>query len=114
MECTDLLKIVGDRVRTIRKSRKISQEKLAELAALHPVFISNVENGKVKASIYTYFTIAEALGMTLAELVEIPENEEVWNSELVVLFQSAKNLDKNKQKIFVETVKGVLAGIQEI
>lgn len=111
MECADLLKGIGERIRTLRKARKVSQERLAELAGLHPIFLSNVETGKVRGSICTYQSIAEALGMSLAELTELPGEKNVWNSELMVLFQSAKNLSEDKQKIFVETVRGVLSGL---
>lgn len=114
MECTELLRVLGERVRAIRKSQKLSQEKLAELASLHPVFISNVETGRRRASICTYHSIAEALGLTLSELVDIPSDKESWDSNLLVLFQTAKSLDKDKQNVFVETVKGVLNGLGEI
>lgn len=112
MECTDLLTFLGNRIRTVRKARKLSQERLAELSGLHPIFISNVENGKVKASICTYNNIANALEMDLSELVEIPGEKESWESSLVVLFQTVKNLDIHKQKIFAETVKGLLCGLE--
>jgi transcriptional regulator with XRE-family HTH domain len=111
MECTELLKVLGDRVRAVRKSRKISQERLAELAGLHPVFVSKLETGKVKASVCTYHCIAEALNMRLAELMELPGENESSNNDLVVLFQSAKSLDNEKQKLFIETVRGVLTGL---
>lgn len=114
MECADLQMFLGDRIRTVRKAQKVSQEKLAELSGLHPIFISNVENGKVKASICTYNNIANALKMTLSELMETPGEKESWVTDLVVLFQSAKNLDINKQKVFVETVKGLLHGLEEL
>lgn len=107
-----MLTFLGDRIRTVRKARKLSQEKLAELSGLHPIFISNVENGKVKASICTYNNIANALDMALSELMEMPGEKESWESGLVILFQSVKNLDIHKQKIFVETVKGLLLGLE--
>lgn len=111
MKCTVLLRIVGERIRAVRKARKISQEALAELAGLHPIYVSRVETGKVKASICTYDSIAHALDMTLSELVEMPGERELWDSDLVVLFQSAKKLDHERQKIFIETVRGVLTGL---
>ncbi len=103
---------VGIRIRTVRKSRKVSQEKLAELAGLHPIFISNVENLKVKASICTYNNIALSLDMTLAELVEMPVAMESFDEELVGVFQSAKKLDIKKQKIVAETIMGLLVGLE--
>jgi len=112
MECSELIKALGERIKMLRKAQEVSQERLAELANLHPVFISNVETGKVKASICSYNSIAEALNMSLAELVEFPGENESWDSNMVVLFQSAKKLNKDKQKVFVETVKGMLSGLE--
>jgi transcriptional regulator with XRE-family HTH domain len=112
MECNDLLKLLGNRIRALRKAKDISQERLAELASLHPVFISNVETGKVKASICSYHSIAEALEKSLAELVELPGEGESWDSDMIALFQSAKKLNKDKQIAFVKTVKGVLNGLE--
>ena len=114
MECAELLKYLGERIRTIRKVQNISQERLAELAGLHPVFISNVETGKVKASICSYNSIANALNMSLSELVELPGEKESWDSNMVALFQSAKRLSKDKQTVFVETVKGMLSGLEGV
>lgn len=111
MECTELSKLLGGRIKVLRKAKDISQERLAELANLHPVFISKVETGKVKASICSYHSIAEALEMSLAELVELPGDKESWDSDMIALFQSAKKLNADKQKVFIETVKGVLNGL---
>ena len=111
MECTELLKFLGIRIKALRKAKNISQERLAELANLHPVFISNVETGKVRASICSYHSIAEALDMSLAELVELPGDKESWDNNMIALFQSAKKLNRDRQIIFTETVKGVLNGL---
>lgn len=97
--------------KNIKEGEGYFQERLAELANLHPVFISNVESGKVKASVCSYHSIAEALEMSLAELVELPGEKESWDSNMIVLFQSAKKLNKDKQLVFTETVKGVLNGL---
>lgn len=112
MECDHLLRTIGERVRTLRKAQKMSQERLAELAGLHPVYISNVETGRRRASICTYQSIAESLGVCLSELVDMPSGIEAWDSNLLEVFQSAKKLDGAKQKIFVETVRGVLKGLE--
>lgn len=116
MECTDYLKILGERIKAARKSKGISQEKLAELAGLHPVYIVKVERGKVKASICTYLFLSKALGISLSELVELPEDNDVAerDGELFGLFQAARRLNSDKHIIFIETVKGTLAGIQKI
>ena len=107
-----MLKLLGARIKVLRKAREVSQERLAELANLHPVFISKIETGKVRASVCSYQSIAEALDMSLAELVELPGEKEYWDSNMIALFQSAKKLSPDKQMVFTETVKGVLSGLQ--
>lgn len=113
MECTEFLKLLGERIRSVRKSKSLSQEKLAELAGLHPVYIVKIERGKVRASICTYLFLAKALDMALSELVVLPEDETQLerDGELFGLFQMAKRLDNEKHMVFTETVKGTLSGI---
>lgn len=106
-----MLRTVGQRVRAVRKAKCLSQETLAEAAGLHPVFLSRVELGKVRASLCSYAAIADALGLSLAELVDFAGETDAGNSDLLVLFQVAKTLDRDKQVLFVQTVKGVLSGL---
>ncbi len=51
-----------------RKASGMSQEKLAERAALSTVFISNIECAKQTISVDALARIAKALGTTLREL----------------------------------------------
>ena len=61
--------IIGMRIREIRKSRKITQEKLAELSGVEPSNISHIERAATKLSLPTLINIANALGVTLDEIV---------------------------------------------
>lgn len=62
-------KVIGDAIRTYRKAAKLSQEKLAEKAELHPVYIGQVERGDQVASVRALVRIAKALGVRLRDLV---------------------------------------------
>jgi DNA-binding XRE family transcriptional regulator len=68
------LKAVGYKLRGIRTSKKLSQEKLAEMSSLHPTFISNLENGKVNSSILSFYRIAQALNIPLSRLFVIKKS----------------------------------------
>ena len=59
-------------MRRIRKAKELTQEKVAELAELHPNYISSVERGERNISICNIERIAKALGVTMAELVAAP------------------------------------------
>ena len=58
---------VGEKIREIRESRKLSVRTLAGAAGFSPSFISQVENGHASPSIGSLERIAGVLGITLAE-----------------------------------------------
>ncbi len=72
-----LLKAIGRRIRAIRKSRELSQERLAEMSDLHPTFVSDTENGKLNVSILSYYKIAEALKVPLPELFDVKSSPSI-------------------------------------
>ena len=55
------LKEMGARVREARVKMNLSQTDLAELAQLHPTYISQIENGKANMSIDVFMRLTEAL-----------------------------------------------------
>jgi transcriptional regulator with XRE-family HTH domain len=66
----DIKVAFGEKVKAIRKSQNVSQEKLAELAELDRTYISDIENGKRNVSIETVFKIAKALEMPMISFFE--------------------------------------------
>jgi transcriptional regulator with XRE-family HTH domain len=56
-------------MRRIRLERKLTQEKVAEAADLHPNYISSVERGERNISIVNIGKIAVALGVGMEALV---------------------------------------------
>jgi transcriptional regulator with XRE-family HTH domain len=59
----------GQRLRVIRQGQGISQEKLAELAGLHRTYVSSVERGERNISLLNIESLAQALGVKMAELM---------------------------------------------
>jgi len=60
---------IGNRVREIRKSKKWTQAKLAEKSDVETSYISHIERAATKVSLPTLIQIANALEVTLDELV---------------------------------------------
>ncbi len=56
-------------MRRIRLEKRLTQEKVAEAAGLHPNYVSSVERGERNISIGNIERIALALGVTMSELV---------------------------------------------
>ncbi|MFN7141104.1 MAG: helix-turn-helix domain-containing protein [Limisphaerales bacterium] len=62
-------KVIGEAIRHHRKRIGMTQEKLAEKADLHPVYIGEVERGEEAASVEALIRIAKALRVRLKDLV---------------------------------------------
>ena len=66
----DVRKQFGARVRALREARDWSQEELAEQAGLHRTYISSVERGVRNPTITVIYKIAQALGVSLAGMMD--------------------------------------------
>jgi XRE family transcriptional regulator, regulator of sulfur utilization len=63
-----LLRALGKRIRELRKERRYSQEKLAELASIHENHVRRIEGGTANPSYLVLIRIAKALGVSVADL----------------------------------------------
>lgn len=68
-------KVLGQVIRQLRLSRKLSQEKLAELGNFERSYISKVENGERAIQFKTVVRFAEAFQIKPSELVKIFESK---------------------------------------
>ena len=68
----DAQRLFAANMRRIRKAKELTQEKVAELAELHPNYISSVERAERNISICNIERIAKALGVSMSELVSMP------------------------------------------
>lgn len=80
-------KRIGQKIRAMRKVRKLTQAELAEHANLSVPYISHIENGIKQASLQAVVNIAEALGCTADKLLyEKPLDRcNLWQPELAEL-----------------------------
>jgi transcriptional regulator with XRE-family HTH domain len=113
METQEFLIAVGNIIRSRRKALRLSQERLAELANLHPTYISEIERGKVNASIYCFQTIARALGLEFADFLLLPETpaNRVFDQDLSKVFDQMRQLEPAKKELVLSALKGMLVGI---
>ena len=69
MTTDDRMIAFGKRVREVRKSKRISQEKLAEMAAIDRSYMGNIERGEKNVTLKKAYEICDALGIEIQELV---------------------------------------------
>jgi transcriptional regulator with XRE-family HTH domain len=63
-------KILGETIRSYRKTAEMSQEKLAEKADLHHNYVGELERGEKAASIDTLVKVAKALDVHARDLLK--------------------------------------------
>jgi transcriptional regulator with XRE-family HTH domain len=116
MVLSEFLIFIGGKVRAKRREQGISQEKLAELANLHPTYISEIERGKVNASIFTFYQLSNALKIEFADLLNLPADnvDRTLENELAEIIGRVRRMDKKTQKTFLLALKGILTGLESI
>ena len=67
---TPILNLLANNIKYYRSKFKMSQEQLAELAELHPTYISNIEQGKRNISLQNVYQIANAFNMSVSDLLK--------------------------------------------
>lgn len=95
---------IGKRIKELRKGKGLTQEKLAEMSGIEPSNISHIERGATKPSLPTLIAIANALGVTLDELVyaSLKKSEHIYNE---ILAELTEDMTKEEFAAIVEIVK---------
>jgi transcriptional regulator with XRE-family HTH domain len=88
-------KAIGARIKDARSMQNMSQERLAELAGLSTTHTSHVETGNTKVSLPSLVKIANALGVSLDELVcdSLIKGQVVFEGELARTISDCNELE---------------------
>ncbi|ASR48749.1 helix-turn-helix domain-containing protein [Paenibacillus kribbensis] len=80
---SELLELVGTRIRDIRKSQGLSQEALAEKAGFNSSYIGFIERAERNISLKNLEKIAKALNVSVNQLLTyVKENDELTEEDL--------------------------------
>jgi len=81
---------VSDRIKSWRKSQKLSLDELSRRAGVSKGMLVEIEKGAANPSVAILCKIAAALGVSVADIVSISHSPDAWlieNSEMPVLWQ---------------------------
>lgn len=70
MKASDRNKLLGRRIRELRKERGLTQEQLSEKVGKTDEVISNIETGAASTRLSTLFDIADALKVSLLDIFD--------------------------------------------
>ena len=66
---SELLQLIGKRIREFRKMQHLSQGELAEKCGLHPAYIGQLERGEKNATLASIQSICRGLQITMDQLL---------------------------------------------
>lgn len=109
---SEILKLVGARIRDVRKSRGLSQEALAEKSGFNPSYIGFVERAERNISLINLEKIAKALNVSVYQLFSyVREFEDLTENESRI--KEILSLLKNRDSRDLDMAKNVLLEIFE-
>lgn len=69
----EILLKFGKRIKSLRKEKKWSQEKLAEKTGFHRTYIGMIERGERNPSLININVFAETFGINISELLKLKD-----------------------------------------
>lgn len=104
--------LLGDRIKMLRKARKLSQAQLAEMVGIDPKYMSRIEVGGVYPSLKTLVRIGDALGTPVKEFFEFSRHQNEETCESCLLRQNFEGIlskaDPKKVEIMASFLQEIL------
>lgn len=99
----NIKKLIGKRIQEIRKSRKLTQEQLAEIVGIETASVSNIENGKYYPTAENLDKIITVLNIKPRELFEFEQHasQDELLDEMFTAMKSNKDLTILMYKFFI-------------
>lgn len=104
-------KAIGKRIKFIRIRQDIKQDALAEMAELSPSHMSNIETGKTKLSLPMIIALANALNVSVDELLcdNVIRSKVVFEGEAEGIFDDCSDYET---RIMVDIMKAAKDSIR--
>lgn len=103
----NIKRIVGERIRDLRKEKGLSQEVLGWKSELHYTYIGAIERGEKNWSIDTLSKVAKGLGVGINDLLCLNEQVKDSNKSKAILISEIKKYSPEVLKHFIDLVNSV-------
>lgn len=102
----------GKRIKIARINKEFSQERLAGIVGISATYMSNIESGSVNMSLSTAVAIANALGISLDELMcgSIIKNKHIHVKDIR---ETLDDCNDNEARILSEILTAAKAAIRK-
>ena len=100
--------LIGFRIKTARKNKKLSQEKLCALANLDQSTLSRIENGDGFPSLANFIAIMKVLHIEPNFMFDFINFNPILNDNIdLLLFEYIKNLKPQIKKKLLELIQSI-------
>lgn len=100
-------KLLGNRIKSLRVQKGLSQDKLGELAGLNGKYLGEVERGNSNISILKLSQLADVLEVPVLSLLDVEHERE--RTELVrELHQMIDQADDGQLKVLYRIIEAVI------
>ena len=97
---------LGKRIRELRKMRGWSQEKLGEMANLHPTYVGGIERGERNVAFENLVHIASAFGLSLSQFFDYQKGSQSRRDAVKAdLISSLQKRNESELKLIADVIK---------
>lgn len=102
--------LIGNRIKTARKAKGLSQSELSELIDKSVGYMSYIETGSKKPSLETLIQIANALDVTIDELLSdnLAASSTVSNTQINQLLSDCSAFEKSVILLSIKSIKDAI------
>lgn len=100
-------KLIGLRVRELRRAKNMSQETLAEKVGISSKYISSIERGKENPTLDTLIGLSKSLNVDILELFNFSHEGKSKKDLKEFILNQVKGSDEERLKITAKIVKAL-------
>lgn len=102
---------IGKRIKILREENSLTQKQLAEMVMISPSSITRLEAGKTMVSVFTMIKIAEALKVSIADILETSDNNRTLELDLLGLSKKLNHCSEAQRKTLIHSFEQIVDSI---
>lgn len=107
METMEAKKLIGLRIKNLRRAEGLSQEELAEKMGISSKYLSSIERGKENPTLDTLIKLANALKIEPSEIFNFSHEGKSKKDLIAFITTLLKTKDEEKLKLAARLIKAV-------
>lgn len=103
---------LGERIRAIRQSKKVTQKLLSEMINTSASYISHIENGTKTMSLQIFVSIANALDVSADDLLaeNLSSHSKAFDKEIISIFSGCT---EEEMRLLLHSMKELKKSLRE-